>query len=95
MVLWTVQSIEVYKEILQKGSYTCKKSNSNIDKDFINAYEYMSEHMRNMITSENVEELYPIWAWYKCDGKNNEPNLQHIGYTGNKKKYVLLQIEKR
>lgn len=94
MVLWTVQSVEVYKEILQKGCYTCKKSNTNIDKDFMNSYGYISEQMRCIIGSENTEELYPIWAWYKWDGKNKQPNLKHMGYSGNKKEYVLLQIEK-
>lgn len=94
MVLWTVQAVEVYKEILQKGSYTCKKSNTNIDNDYINSYEYISEYMRSIIGGENTEELYPIWAWYKCDRKNKQPNLKHMGYSGNKKEYVLLQIEK-
>jgi hypothetical protein len=94
MILWTIQSVEVYKEILNKGYYTCKKNNPNIDKDYIRAYEYISKYMKNKIYSKSTENLYPIWAWYKCNGKNKKPDLKELGYKGRKKEYVCLEIEK-
>ena len=94
MRLFTVQPKEVYDQILHTGMYTCipDKSEyiSNSGENFVEAYKWLIKQMNEKI--ENKERItYPVWAWYKLDGKNELPDFNNtlISYAND----YLIEIE--
>ena len=79
MKLWTIQPIEVWKELETTGRFIC-----NIDKsEFVsgapiihNAYDWLVAQMEKRISPRPMDVSYPIWAWYRIDGENKKPDFR-------------------
>lgn len=95
MKLYSLQPKKVIDEINKKGYFICdnKKSEYLIDdpgQKFNNAYNWLIDQMNKKI--ENPENIkFPVWAWYKIDGKNELPNFNEslLNYSDN----YLIEIE--
>lgn len=63
MRLWTIQGIEIYKQLVSTGLAYCTKPNVSDDKEFIRAYHWMAEQMRQRIGEPPIKGIdFPIWA---------------------------------
>ncbi len=93
MVLWTIQSKEVYERLQNDGIYTCDENKSSLleYKEFQKAYEWLTKKMEQKIGHSNVK--YPVWAWYSSDGKHKKPDLRLSGYGERGEELVCLEIE--
>ena len=95
MRLFTVQPKEVLDIINEKGKFVCDPAKSEnlaneYDTAFRYAYKWLIGKMNEKIENPNHVE-YPVWAWYKIDGKNELPyfNNSLVNYENQ----VLLEIE--
>lgn len=93
--IWSIQSIEVCNKIQEGGYYRCDITKSNIADidDYKIAYGWMAEMMLNKITKPNNQIDYPIWGWYKYDGRNKQPDLRQSGYGEKGKLYGCIELE--
>lgn len=93
MILWTIQTPEVYTQILNEGVYICEKEKAPLleDEEFQKAYEWLTEKMEQKIGHSDAK--YPVWAWYIADGKHKKPDLRFSGYGERGQELVCLEIE--
>ena len=93
MRLFTVQPKEVFRQIFNEGYFICDKNKSeymSTDKNFVKAYDWLAKEMCKKIgNKENIE--YPVWAWYKINGKNELPDFNDILISYDN--CMLLEIE--
>ncbi len=83
MKLWTVQPIEWYEKLCNKGIiYGEKKHIEWINEEmFNNAYIWMLIEMQNRIGIGEKTDGYPIWAWYQYNTvKQRRPDLRGSGF---------------
>lgn len=106
MILWTIQSQEAY-DFLQKNLYLT--SNNDILKHddlplLKKGYDWMCDRLRNRTIYPSIsvdhqlyilipEIKYPLWAWYKIDGKQKKPDLRRSGYAERGTKLVLMKVD--
>lgn len=91
MRLWTIQSFDIYELMQKEGVYRCNPSKSNLLDT--NAYEWISNQMKARIGNPPKGVVFPVWAWYRREGKNNlHYMLRHLGMRVDKKS-VLWEIE--
>lgn len=92
MRLWTIQSYEAYKKLVDTGILRADK-NCIYDENFRYAYKWIIEKMqsKSIILPENVD--YPIWSWYQWNGKRKRRDMRQWGYANSGKKIVQLTIE--
>lgn len=76
MVLWTIQPVEVFEELMESGIYCCVPEKSENCADFHNAYDWMEEKMISIIGPKPAGIKRPIWAWYCWDGKRIKPDMK-------------------
>ena len=65
-------------EILSReGYFICDENNENFQTDFKSSYDWLALKMdeKNIYHPEGIS--YPIWAWYKYDGKYELPNIEY------------------
>ena len=88
MKLWTIQTIEVYEEIIKNGVYHCDPGKSDLLKpfdydlenghqmnaQFFDAYSWMAFQMRKRIGEPPNGVIFPVWAWFQYD-KERKPDL--------------------
>lgn len=93
MRLWTIQKEDVYTKLLNDKTHTCDIYESELAKreSFKIAYDWIKREMSKMLNDET--DLYPIWAWYKYNNKNKQPDLRMSGYAAKGTKCVCLEIE--
>ena len=89
MKLWTIQTIEVYEEIIKNGVYHCDPGKSDLLKpfdydlenghqmnaQFFDAYSWMAFQMRKRIGEPPNGVIFPVWAWFQYD-KERKPDLR-------------------
>jgi len=96
MVLWTIQAYEAYEKLLQDKVLTADSAcifYDDIQRDaFQVGYDWMVRQMkkRGLVQPENVD--YPIWAWYKWEGKRKRHDMRSYS-NPNKDKIVQLTIK--
>ena len=93
MRLWTIQPIEVWNETLNSGTYRCNPVLTTLDLD--DEYKWMIRKMVDRIGPPPVGVQYPIWAWYKQNGKHCKPDLRSArwGYGLGDEDYACIEIE--
>lgn len=94
MQLWTVQPYNVYETLTATGIYKCNPHLSSLleEDSFINAYKWISNEMKNRIGNPSADITFPVWAWYRVDGKNRKPDMRTIGMRVFEES-VLMEIE--
>ena len=91
MKLWTIQKEEVLEILEREGVY---KTNINLvdNPEFFNAYDWLNNYL--MEKSKKPEGInYPIWAWFRYNGKEKKPDLRHSAYAPSGTKCVCLELE--
>jgi len=77
MIITTIQPQEVYEICKNKPFYTdISKSEYSDDQNFIDAYRWLISIMKRKIEKPFQAE-YPIWGWYRFDGKYKLDLRQH------------------
>lgn len=94
MRLWTIQPNAVYDEIQKAGVYRCnsKLSENYQDECFRNAYEWISEKMKEKIGPAPEGVIIPIWAWHTWEGKRRKPDFRNSMFR-EYKDCCLIEIE--
>lgn len=92
MKLWTVQPVKVYESILENGYFICDEK--YIGEYWKERYNWLVEKMKEKIGTPPKKIKYPIWAWYKYNGKNHKPDLRvsALGNRGDKMVCIELDI---
>lgn len=97
MQLWTIQHRNAYDKMLRTGFlradeqyFMCKD-----DPLFLSAYDWMAEQMTRRIGPPPVDIKYPVWAWYRWEGKRSRPDMRKHRYWCEKKNtpIVLLTLD--
>ena len=93
MRLWTIQPPEVIKIIEENGEFTCDTRLSENYSDFHDAYIWLVKQMdfKNIFHPENLD--LPLWAWYRYDGKNTQPDLESGMFGIPNQKYACIEFE--
>ena len=94
MILWTIQPEEIFDLIQKEGVYRCDPEKGEIDPCFLESYDWLVNKMRKRIGPPPAGVTYPVWAWYRQDGKHKKPDLrsERWCYGNNGEKYVCLEI---
>ena len=76
MQLWTIQKIEAWDVLQQRGELQVKRDFA--DRDLLAAYDWMGKQMEGQIfTPSTCSELVPIWAWSQfCGARSKRPDLR-------------------
>lgn len=80
---WTIQSIDKWVEIENKGYFTTDPH--FIWPEFIEAYHWLMKKMNDHIP--NYQNEYPIWLW------TERPDLRRSGHLNSGEQGVLLKID--
>ena len=101
MRLWTTMPARVYKETIEKtGIYQCDPDKCEVlnwdgsDRQFANAYDWMSGYMTEKIGPPPEGIKYPVWAWYRLRTRQARPDLRWVEFRGAAKEMVLIELEK-
>ena len=94
MILWTIQPLEVWKELNEKGYYVCdtKRAPCIIDGSFVDAYEWLVTVMNERCKKPSGVEC-PVWAWHTTNWEHKKPDLRKSCYGKKGEKCVCLEIE--
>lgn len=75
VVLWTIQPIEVYELIQERGVYHCNFTKSVLN-DCQEQYDWLAQEMKTRIGNPSEGVSYPVWAWYMWEGERKKPDLR-------------------
>lgn len=91
MKLWTMQPVEVYEELQKKLIFRCDVSKIP-EPSFVEKYDWLIQYLNKKHTKPQDVD-YPIWAWYRFNGKEKKPDLRHSCYGCRGEKMVCLELE--
>ena len=102
MKLWTIQPKAVYELIQRTGVYRCEAGKSEFldesdptSKPFYDAYGWMAAQMNKRIGERPCGVKYPVWAWYRYEGKE-KPDIRKErwvnGHPGEEFACILLEV---
>lgn len=75
--LWTIQPISWYEKLLENGFIYGDSNLSNVDKNFLAAYNWLTQQMEAKVSKKPFNDVTPIWAWYQYRGKQKlKPDLR-------------------
>lgn len=93
MKFWTIQTIQCYEYLLDKGSICGDKS--FIDSDFLHSYHWLMQKMDARIGKRPSPDCFPVWAWSQYEGaKKKKPDLRSIALLPKGTKGVRIEINK-
>ena len=93
MYLWTIQPESIYDQIQETGCYRCDISKSFMT-DWKYHYDWLAGQMCQKIGAPPEGVVYPVWAWYKCNGRR-KPDLEEESKENRSPgdKLVCMEIE--
>ena len=90
ITLYTIQREAAFEALEKDGVLYGKKE--RIIEGFGRAYNWMVRQMVNRgIVPESAEQEYPVWAWYKLNGK--KPDLRTGGFSKRGTPLVMMTIK--
>lgn len=94
MILWTIQSEEVYRIIEDTGVYHCDFSKSAFD--FLDKqYRWLADQMKERIGKPPEGVNFPVWAWYMWEDERKKPDLRRErwgnGFRGDR--FACMEID--
>lgn len=94
MVLWTIQPRHIWELIQNEGVYICDPAKFSMP-EFAAQYNWLVERMTEKLGPPPSEVKYPVWAWYKQDGKRAKPDLrrERWGYGPGDEEYCCIEID--
>jgi len=75
MRLWTIQPVGIWNLIQKEGVYRCDPD-KNPDPFFFRAYDWLAGKMEERIGPPPEGIRFPVWAWYRQNGKHRKPDLR-------------------
>jgi hypothetical protein len=75
MILWTIQPEGVYQELQNTGIYHCDIGQGSMP-EYRLEYDWFVAQMKKRIGLPPDGVKYPVWAWYKWEGKRKKPDLR-------------------
>ena len=91
MTLWTMQPVSVYEEIKEHGVYRADAKKITTP-EFLKAYDWLCDKLAEKCPRLcNVQ--YPVWAWYKFNGKHKKPDLRHSCYGVHGQEMAAMEVE--
>ena len=89
LILWTIHPEDFFENSQRRGYI--KASGRYIDRDFKDKYDWVAEKMleKGIIR----KKTYPVWAWYKYDGKRKKPDLRCSGHLSRGTKGVCVEFD--
>lgn len=92
MILWTIQSREAWQVLQTQGIFLCY--DQYVDKDDLNAYEWMVEKMNKLIPVQRPDNGFPLWAWYQWEGeKRKKPDLRSAAHLPRGQRGVRIEFQ--
>jgi hypothetical protein len=86
-----MQPIDVYDILMRDGVFTCDHNKVG-EPSFLDRYWWLNKQLdKKDPKPESVE--YPVWAWYRFDGKEKKPDLRHSCYSYHGDKMVCIELE--
>lgn len=94
MILWTIQSKEVYELIEETGVYHCDFSKSAFT-HCVKQYNWLAEQMKKRMGEPPEGVSYPVWAMYKWEDKRKKPDLRRERWSNGHKgeHFVCMEID--
>ena len=94
MKVYTIQTIDFYKELLQNGVVYCNRE-SGWCKDCKVQYDWMAEQMRDRLGVPPLPDIkYPIWVWLQYTSrKKPKPPMSPKEIPDGQTEAVLLELE--
>lgn len=95
MILWTIQSEEVYNIIMSEGVYRCDTSLAFWSDSLNDGYDWMADQMRKRIGNPPDGVVYPVWAHYQWEGERKKPDLRRERWANGWKgdPFVCMEID--
>lgn len=94
MKLWTIQHEEAYHEFERTGVLRANNDYLFCEDDFRYAYDWIAQQMVEKVGAPPDAEIkYPIWAWYKWEGKRKRRDLRCSGYGNRGTPMVQIEFE--
>lgn len=96
MILWTLQPLDVYQEIICTGKYVCKPRLSVClsEMGFRDAYDWLVRQMIKRIGLPPNGVIYPVWAWHTTYNQHKKPDLRRMDFRESEAPMVCIEIEK-
>ncbi len=76
MILWTIQTENVYEQIQTNGVYRCDFEKSYIYQRCKEQYDWLAQEMKRRIGDPPEGIRLPVWAWYMWEGGRKKPDLR-------------------
>jgi hypothetical protein len=89
LVLWTIHPEYFFVKSKKRGYI--KGDGRYIDHNFKDKYDWVAEKM--LEKSITRKRTYPVWAWYKYDGKRKKPDLRCSGHLPRGTKGICIEFE--
>jgi hypothetical protein len=95
MRLITVQDKAAYDDLCRKGVLRCNPELAEWlrEDDFQRSYDWLAEQMRQRVGEPPRGVTYPIWAWYRLDGKPAKLDLRKAIFNNCRGEQYALTIE--
>lgn len=93
ITLWTLQHIEAYKMLEKNGVLHANEQHLFCEDDLRYAYDWLTEQMKKRVDLPPDGVSYPIWAWYKWEGKHKRCDLRCGGYAKRGTPMVQMEIQ--
>lgn len=92
MLLWTIQTEQVYEASLQKGFV--ESLAEYVDEEFGFAYSWMIQEMRKRLEPPPREDSFPVWAWAQYrNAARARPDLRRAAHLPKWSKGVRIEFK--
>ncbi len=95
LLLWTIQSEDVYEELMREGVY-----HTNPGLAFCRdipeiefCYKWMARKLSEKAGLPPEGLTFPVWAWHTWEGKRKRRDMRCLGYGERGRKLVQMEIE--
>lgn len=78
-VLWTIQHEAAWEAFEKTGVLTANEDHLFCENDLRFAYDWLSQQMIQKIGAPPDGVRYPVWAWYRWEGKRRRQDLRRVG----------------
>lgn len=101
MVVWTIQTIDVYERLQKEKILYTDIALSNLYNmedlgievnPFQKGYKWLAKRMEDKI-GKPVKATFPWWAWYIRNMRHSKPDLREGGYATRGEKMVCIELE--
>ena len=96
MILWSMQPIQVWHLIQEKGVYRCDpKKTGEQGLLFEGKYDWLVREMEKRIGPPPEGVKYPVWAWHTQEWKHKKPDLrsERWCYGPGNEKYACIEFD--